>query len=76
MLGGMHRISNASSIFLFNILYVFAFIKMIYFECQNKKREKKQGTRENNNKKNFSCGCRFCNTIIKKQWPKTISGKQ
>jgi len=29
---GVHYISNASSILIFNILYVFAFIKMIYYE--------------------------------------------
>ena len=28
-----HYISNASSILLFNILHVFDFIKIMYFEC-------------------------------------------
>jgi len=32
----MHCISNASSIFLFNILYAFDFDKMMYFECRKK----------------------------------------
>ena len=34
--GWMHCISNASGIFLFNILYAFAFVKIMYFECLNK----------------------------------------
>ena len=38
---GMHYISNASSILLFNILYVFAFIKIMYYECWNKRIGKK-----------------------------------
>jgi len=35
----MHYISNASSIQLFNILYVFAFFKIMYYECWNKQFE-------------------------------------
>jgi len=38
----MHHISNASTIFLFNILYAFAFIKMMYFECRNKQFEERK----------------------------------
>jgi len=33
----MHYRSNASSILIFNILYVFAFIKIMYYECWNNK---------------------------------------
>ena len=33
MLRGVHYISTASRILLFNILYTFAFIKMMYYEC-------------------------------------------
>ena len=39
------NISNASIIFLFNILYAFAFIKSMYFECQNKQFEEEEKTR-------------------------------
>ena len=35
----MHCISNASSIFLFNILYAFDFNKSMYFECRKKQFE-------------------------------------
>ena len=39
MLGGMLYISSASSILLFNILYAFTFIKIMYYECWNKQFE-------------------------------------
>ena len=74
--GRMHRISNASIIFLFNILYAFSFIKVKYFECWNKHFEEKtrlaeggSGRWENNNKKNKS---RFYFPAVgfRKQWPK------
>ena len=35
----LHYISNASSIDLFNILHVFHFIKIVYYECWNKRIE-------------------------------------
>ena len=34
--GRIHYINNTSSILLFNILYAFAFIKIMYYECWNK----------------------------------------
>jgi len=37
--GGVNYIRNASSILLFDILYVFAFIKIMYYECWNKQIE-------------------------------------
>jgi len=35
----MHYKSNASSILLFNILHVFDFTKITYYECWNKRIE-------------------------------------
>ena len=35
----MYYISNASNILLSNVLYSFAFIKTIYYECWNKRIE-------------------------------------
>jgi len=63
--GWIHCISNASSIFFFNILYVFAFVKIMYFECQNKQFEgKKTGLATG-----FSSGRQVCKTSI----PKTMA---
>jgi len=83
MIKGMHCINNASSIFLFNILYVFASIKMMYFECQNKQFEGKK-TRLAAGRKiiikrikvNFisqrqvsAVVDKFVKQVFKKQWP-------
>jgi len=76
--GGVHCINSASSIFLFNIYYGFAFVKMMYFGYRNKQFEGKKTRlpQVNNNKKNksqfyfpvvsFSCGRRVCKTSIQK----------
>jgi len=68
MLGGMHRISNASTIFLFNILYAFLFIKMMYLECQNKQFEER--------KNNVSCRQVGGKIIIKRIKVNFISQRQ
>ena len=74
--GCTDTISNASSIFLFNILYAFTFIQMMYFECQNKQFEEKNkvSSRQENNNKNdkskfyflavsFNFGQQVCKTM-------------
>ena len=70
----MHGISNASSIFLFNILYVFAFVKMMYFECQNKQVSRKIIIKKNKSQFCFpaasiSWGQQVCKTSIQRKWP-------
>jgi len=45
-------------------LYAFAFVKMMYFECQNKQIYFPVA--------GFSCGRRVCKQVFKKQWPNGI----